>query len=197
MRLAKQDSSLFSAPKPHASSIHSVSMHCRRTADHGNADCDRGFIHKTDGSLGDRYLSLVQHDSYWFANIIDRGYGTTIPPADHKAMEISNVAFFPGYPVLAGMVKRVTGLGTYPALLVTAQLATAGFWTYFFLFGARWGLPLSLQVFGALAIAAHPAAFFLVAGLFGVALSHVARRVHLLEHERGGARAGSRCCTGS
>ena len=46
-----------------------------------------------EGSLRDRYLTLVQHDSYWFANIIDRGYGTTLPPIDHKEMEVSNVAF--------------------------------------------------------------------------------------------------------
>jgi hypothetical protein len=117
-----------------------------------------------EGSLRDRYLTLVQHDSYWFANIIDRGYGTTLPPVDHKEMEVSNVAFFPAYPFLAGAVKRVTGLGTYPALLVSAQAATVGFWAYFFLFAARWNLPVSLQLFGVFAIVAHPAAFYLVAG---------------------------------
>jgi hypothetical protein len=117
-----------------------------------------------EGSLRDRYLTLVQHDGYWFANIIDRGYGTTVPPVDHKEMEVSNVAFFPAYPLLAGMVKRVTGLDTYPALLVTAQAATVGFWAYFFLFVGRWKLPVSLQLFGVLAIVAHPAAFYLVAG---------------------------------
>lgn len=117
-----------------------------------------------EGSLRDRYLTLVQHDGYWFANIIDRNYGTTVPPVDHKEMEVSNVAFFPAYPLLAGAVKRLTGLATYPALLVTAEAATVGFWAYFFLFGARWKLSVSLQIFGALAIAAHPAAFYLVAG---------------------------------
>ncbi len=117
-----------------------------------------------EGTLAERYLSLVQHDSYWFANIIDRGYGTTVPPSEPKEMEVSNVAFFPAYPLLAGALKRVTRLETYPALLVTAQLATWGFWTYFFLFCQRWELPKSLQVFGALALAAHPAAFYLVAG---------------------------------
>ena len=30
--------------------------------------------------LSDRYGSLIQHDSYWFANIVARGYGTTVPP---------------------------------------------------------------------------------------------------------------------
>ena len=122
-----------------------------------------GFAHPA-GTWSERYLALVQHDSYWFANIIDRGYGTTVPPIDHKEMEVSNVAFFPAYPLLTAAVKRVTGLGTYPALLVTAQAATWGFWTYFFLFGTRWRLPVLLQVFGALAVVAHPAAFYLVAG---------------------------------
>src|SRR3954468_18682593 len=32
--------------------------------------------------ITERYSSLVQHDSYWFMNIIDRGYQTTIPPVD-------------------------------------------------------------------------------------------------------------------
>ena len=76
------------------------------------------------GSLVDRYRALVQHDSYWFANIIDRGYNTTVPPSGHKMMEVSNVAFFPAYPWLAGAVKRLTSLSTYSALLVTAQAAT-------------------------------------------------------------------------
>ncbi len=116
------------------------------------------------GTWTERYRTLAQHDSYWFANIIDRGYGTTLPPADHKEMEVSNVAFFPAYPLLAKAVRRITSLDTYAALLVTAQLATWGFWGYFFLFAQRWELSLPAQTFGALAIAAHPAAFYLVAG---------------------------------
>jgi len=119
---------------------------------------------KPVGSLGDRYVSLAQHDSYWFANIINRGYGTTLPPIDHKEMEVSNVAFFPAYPVLAEAVQKLTGLRTYQALLVTAQAAAWGFWTYFFRFCQRWRLSAPLRLFGALAIAMHPAAFYLVAG---------------------------------
>ncbi|HEX3817686.1 MAG TPA: hypothetical protein VHW03_05305 [Chthoniobacterales bacterium] len=117
-----------------------------------------------EGSLGERWRSLVQHDSYWFANIIDRGYNTTLPPIDHKEMEVSNVAFFPAYPWLAETVARLTGLDTYAALLVTAEAATWGFWTYFFLLAERWELGVPLQVFGVLAIVAHPAGFYLVAG---------------------------------
>ncbi|HSQ24723.1 MAG TPA: hypothetical protein VLN44_09935, partial [Pyrinomonadaceae bacterium] len=36
--------------------------------------------------ISERYSALVQHDSYWFMNIIDRGYQTIIPPIDHKVM---------------------------------------------------------------------------------------------------------------
>ena len=35
-----------------------------------------------------RYSTLVQHDSYWFMNIVDRGYQTIVPPVDHKLMEV-------------------------------------------------------------------------------------------------------------
>src|SRR6266446_9380518 len=30
--------------------------------------------------ITERYSALVQHDSYWFMNIIDRGYQTIVPP---------------------------------------------------------------------------------------------------------------------
>src|SRR5262249_35456703 len=39
-----------------------------------------------------------------------------------------------------------------------------GFWSYFFLFCERWHLAPALRFFGALAIVAHPCAFFLIAG---------------------------------
>lgn len=115
------------------------------------------------GPLSYRYDSLVQHDSYWFANIVDRGYQTILPPISRKLMEVSNVAFFPAYPALATALRRGLGLSTHVALLVTAQAAAWGFWTYFFLFCARWQVSGMLQGFGVAAIAAHPSAFFLVA----------------------------------
>lgn len=116
-----------------------------------------------EGPLVYRYETLVQHDSYWFANIIERGYDSILPPITRKMMEVSNVAFFPAYPAIAGTLHKLFGLSIYDALLVTAQLAAWGFWTYFFLFCARWNISPLLQVSGALAIAAHPTAFFLIA----------------------------------
>ena len=111
----------------------------------------------------ERYSTLVQHDSYWFMNIIDRGYQTIVPPIDHKVMEVSNVAFFPAYPAIAALLRNAFNISSGTALLITAQLAAWGFWTYFFLFCRRWKVPPSLQICGTLLILANPAAFFLVA----------------------------------
>jgi hypothetical protein len=117
-----------------------------------------------EGSLSYRYNTLVQHDSYWFANIVDRGYESTVPPINHKMMEVSNVAFFPAYPAIAAILHYGARLSIYDALLVTAQAGAGAFWSYFFLFCQRWNISPLAQFFGALAILGHPAAFFLVAG---------------------------------
>jgi hypothetical protein len=117
-----------------------------------------------EAPISDRYSALVQHDSYWFKNIIDRGYETIVPPINHKVMEVSNVAFFPAYPAIAALFSYGLDIDSNAALLITAQLAAWGFWSYFFLFCRRWNVPPAVQICGALLIAAHPAAFFLVAG---------------------------------
>ena len=117
-----------------------------------------------EGTLSDRYHSLVQHDSFWFMNIVDRAYQTIVPPIDHKVMEVSNVAFFPAYPVIAALFRYGLNIDSGAALLITAQLAAWGFWSYFFLFCRRWNISPALEICGAVLILAHPAAFFLVAG---------------------------------
>src|SRR6184192_1496322 len=113
--------------------------------------------------ISHRYSTLVQHDSGWFTNIIDRGYQTVVPPIYHKVMEVSNVAFFPAYPAIARLFRDALQIDTTTAMLITAQLAAWGFWIYFFLFCERWNISPALQICGALLIATHPAAFFLVA----------------------------------
>ena len=117
-----------------------------------------------EGPLSYRYSTLIQHDSYWFGNIVDRGYQTIVPPMREKMMEVSNVAFFPAYPAIAALLRYGLHFDTANALLVTAQVAAWGFWSYFFLFCERWNLSPALQFLGALSIVAHPAAFFLIAG---------------------------------
>ena len=114
-------------------------------------------------SFSERYATLVQHDSYWFMNIVDRGYQTIVPPIDHKMMEVSNVAFFPAYPAITAAFRKVLNISSGTALLITAQLAAWGFWSYFFLFCRRWNISPALQICGMLLIVAHPASFFLIA----------------------------------
>src|SRR6266700_1047401 len=117
-----------------------------------------------DGPLSYRYSSLIQHDSYWFMNIVDRGYRTIVPPINHKVMDVSNVAFFPAYPAVAAVLRYGLHIDTDNALPITARIAAWGSWSYFFLFCGRGNLSPALQFFGALSIVAHPAAFFLIAG---------------------------------
>src|SRR5437762_160635 len=117
-----------------------------------------------EGPASYRYSTLIQHDSYWFMNIVDHGYQTIVPPINQKMMEVSNVAFFPAYPAIAGLLRRSLNIDTGNALLIVAQLAAWGFWSYFFLLCRRWRISPVLQIGGALLIVAHPAAFFLIAG---------------------------------
>src|SRR5947209_13779355 len=71
-----------------------------------------------EGPISYRYTSLVQHDGYWFGNIVDRGYQTIVPPINHKVMEVSNVGFFPAYPALVSLIRTIFSLDTEVALLI-------------------------------------------------------------------------------
>ncbi len=116
------------------------------------------------GSYKEKYQRLVQHDGYWFLNIIGRGYQSPVPPSPIKKMEISNVAFFPGFPLWGAATTKSLGLEPKTGLTLASQLATWGFWTYFLLV-ARQRLAFSWkQCAAAVALVlAHPAAFFLIA----------------------------------
>jgi hypothetical protein len=116
------------------------------------------------GGYKERYHRLVQHDSYWFLNILGRGYQSPIPPSPIKRMEVSNVAFFPGIILWAATITKVCGLDPKTGLTLASQLATWGFWTYFLLI-ARRQLHFSWKL-SAVAVAlvlAHPVAFYLIA----------------------------------
>lgn len=104
------------------------------------------------------YRNLVKWDSLWYGAIVDQGYQTTIPPTPSSL----TVGFAPGYPLLAGALGRVFGLPTWLALVSAAQLSCWGFWTYLLLFFRRWRVPAGRAAVAALAVLAHPAAFFLV-----------------------------------
>ncbi len=116
------------------------------------------------GGYHGNYQRLVQHDSYWFLNIIGRGYQSPIPPSPVKRMEISNVAFFPLFPLWGTTVIKTLGLEPKTGLTLASQLATWGFWSYFLLVARRRLHFSGGQCAAAVALViAHPAAFFLIA----------------------------------
>ena len=114
------------------------------------------------GSFLDRYHRLVQLDSYWFLNIIERNYQSPVPPSPVKRYEVSNTAFFPGFPVLGAVFIHGFGLQPKTGLTLAAQVATVGFWTYFLLLARRLGFPAGVCAAVVALVVVHPAAFYLV-----------------------------------
>jgi hypothetical protein len=112
-------------------------------------------------SVEARYLSLCQWDGWQYDNIAAQGYHSTVPPVPND-IERSNVGFFPGYPLVAGLLSRACGMTVPAALLLTAQLSSWGFWTYWLLFLDRWRVGTSAALAVTVALLAHPASFYLV-----------------------------------
>src|SRR4051812_35923428 len=112
-------------------------------------------------TAADAYLSLYQWDALWYARIAEHGYPDRIP---ERREDMPSVGFFPGYPLAARGVMTLTGLPSSVAVLLTAQLACWGFWVYLLLFFRRWRTPAPVAAGCVVAVLAHPAAFYLVAG---------------------------------
>ena len=107
----------------------------------------------------ERYHSLWTFDGGWYADIIEHGYRSVSPPG---AGAQYNAAFFPGYPVAAGFVARLSGLSTGIALLVTAQLAALIFWFAVLRMLRRWQVSASVSLAVVILIFCQPGAFYLV-----------------------------------
>jgi hypothetical protein len=112
-------------------------------------------------SLADGYRALSQWDSVWYARLAEHGYPDTVPV---RQEEMAHVGFFPGYPLFGWLVATLFRLTFHDAILVAAQLACWGFWTYVILFLQRWRVSPAVAVVAAVAVAVHPAAFYLVTG---------------------------------
>jgi hypothetical protein len=102
--------------------------------------------------------------SYWFMNIVDRGIPDDCSSHRSQGHEVSNVAFFPAYPAIAGAFRYGLNINTGTALLITAQLAAWGFWSYFFLFCRRWNISPRFANLRRIINRRHLQPFFLIAG---------------------------------
>src|SRR6478735_831441 len=81
------------------------------------------FLLAPEGPFEYRYRTLVQHDSYWCANIVDRVYQTIVPPISHRMMEVSSTGFFPASRALAWILHRALSVAAEDPSVVNAQAA--------------------------------------------------------------------------
>jgi hypothetical protein len=114
-------------------------------------------------TVREAYLSLTRWDSGWYRSIAEDGYEA--PDSwDSGEREEWNVAFFPGYPLAVWLVRSASGLPFDVCLPLAAQLACWGMWTYLLLLCRRWRMSPGWTAAAVGLIAAHPAAYYLVAG---------------------------------
>jgi hypothetical protein len=110
-------------------------------------------------TVADAYHALYQWDSVWYVRSRSKAIPTAFPSAGE---DMPTVSFFrlPSRPRGPGQLRAAgahCGAGRSTTCLV-------GFWVYLLLFLRRWQTPLPVAVGCVLAILAHPAAFYLVAG---------------------------------
>ncbi len=119
---------------------------------------------KHHAPLYDKYVSLVQHDSEWYAHILDNGYLLYHFPLETQGNIMAHVGFFPGYPFASWIFQLMSGATTTFSLLITAQLFTIGVWAYLILFLNRYKVQWKLRSIAIIAVFSFPSAFFFVAG---------------------------------
>lgn len=126
----------------------------------------------TDLPFSQAYIRLEQWDTRWFKNIAVEGYHDVgLPPVRSSLdQEKENVAFFPGYPLLARFVNTMTDIPIDFSLLLSAQLSCWGMFTYLILLLRRWRIPATIIGVTLLLIFCYPSSFYLVSayseGLF-------------------------------
>lgn len=129
-----------------------------------------------------RYLRLDDWDSKHYLDVLERGYrlprraeqaiAAGVPPSDWlsgiSARDVhedrANLAFFPGFPLIARGVSALFRLAPEESLLATSQVFCWIFWAHLFLFLGLRGLGRSESWEVALLVAAYPTSFYLVMG---------------------------------
>ncbi|SRR5579871_5140087 len=114
-------------------------------------------------SFAATYTKLSRWDSVWYEDIATEGYHSVVPPGPINR-QLNNVAFFPGFPALVEAVMEVSRLPSKVAVVLAAQLACWGFWTYLLLFLRRLQVSRSAAAISIGLVAVHPCSFYLVAG---------------------------------
>lgn len=121
------------------------------------------FIASGQESLAETYESFSNWDGKWYESIAKNGYVTSIPP-ERLRPETSNVAFFPGFPLLASSVAKLVPISEATSLAVTSQLAAIAFWILFYRALWIWTPSISILLMAGSAVVLHPTAFYLQMG---------------------------------
>lgn len=108
------------------------------------------------------FIRIIQRDSHWYVSIARRGY--QFVGIDSITTETSNVAFFPGYPLLVDGISQLLSISPGLSLYITAQLACWIFWIYIILFFQRWQIPTFFRFLGTVCILVYPSSFYMVVG---------------------------------
>lgn len=114
-------------------------------------------------SFHSNYLRFCSWDCGWYASITKSGYHSIVPPVAQNG-DLANVAFFPGYPIIARVLFLAANIAPSLALLLTAQFFCVAFWLAVLMILDRWKVHAFIRAISILGIFAHPAAFFLAMG---------------------------------
>ncbi len=108
------------------------------------------------------FIRIIQRDSHWYVSIARRGY--QFMGTESITTETSNVAFFPGYPLLVDWTSQLLSISLELSLYIVAQLACWIFWIYMILFFQRWQIPTFFRILGTVCILVYPSSFYMVVG---------------------------------
>lgn len=129
----------------------------------------------------ERFFRLFNWDSYWYSSIVEFGYHTTIPPTPQKP-DISNVAFFPGYPYTARVIHLIFEISSNRALLFASNFYGILFFSNFFFCSRALKFSFGQSLFCLAVILCFPTSFYLLsaysesmfmAGIFGFAAAWI------------------------
>jgi hypothetical protein len=120
------------------------------------------LIVASPSKLKEKWLSLFRWDSDWYLAIVSKGYVSTLPPVAQNG-ELSNVAFFPGYPLFSRVLVKLTGCDPKIVMLLVSQFCCFLFWYFFLRIMNKFRFGQAYQIIAVLGVMLFPTSFYLTA----------------------------------
>ncbi|MEI7989147.1 MAG: hypothetical protein WCI88_08905 [Chloroflexota bacterium] len=122
------------------------------------------LLYTWNGSLTQTYLDICRFDCHWYANIALRGYHNISPIPTAPDLWQTNVAFFPGLPLLGRLVMLLTHTDAQTAIVIASQCATFVFWVYFLVLLWTWCPTSIIRIAACIGVIVHPISFMMMQG---------------------------------